>query len=191
VFEQLWISSAYADARIWCNRVAGFMGSARVDPGLSASAALAACNNERYGFRQMSAAFALQSCIPGGAAARDAWLRALLDAAVAPPGYARPVRGPDERIAAGLQILADAGVRAGAALERAFWLRDRLKQALGVEIHISAFWAAVALDFGFDAREYDAFMLLMYTPGYAAVHGDQLARPALSFLPDQQTRTEA
>jgi hypothetical protein len=69
-------------------------------------------------------------------------------------------------------------------------LRDRLKPSLGLEMHVSSFWAAVALDFGFDAREYDAFMLLMYAPGYAAVHGDQLARPPLSFLSDQQTRTE-
>lgn len=137
----------------------------------------------------MSAAFAVQSAIPEDSEARAAWFRSVCDGS-APAGYARPVGGPDERIAAGLQILADAGMPAGPALVRAFWLRDQLRVALGLEMHVSAFWAAVALDFGFDAREYDAFMLLMYTPGYAAVHGDQLARPALSFLPEQQTRVE-
>lgn len=187
VFEQLWIISGYADARIWCNRVAGFMGSARVDPALSTSAALAACNNERYGFRAMATAFAFQSAVPEPLAARNEWLAEALRAGTPPPGYARPVAGPDERIAAGLQILADAGLRAGPALRRAFWVRQRTKAALGVDMHVTALWAAVALDLGFTAREYDAFMQLVFTPGFVAVHADQLARPPLSFLREQQT----
>src|SRR5690606_31145449 len=51
VLERLWVATGYPDARIWCNRVAAYLGSARVDPGLAMSAAVAASNSTAYGFR--------------------------------------------------------------------------------------------------------------------------------------------
>ncbi|HEU4408022.1 MAG TPA: hypothetical protein VFS43_22360 [Polyangiaceae bacterium] len=52
----------------------------------------------------------------------------------------------DERIAAALKVLADAGRRAGLALRRAFWLDRRLREAKGGHLNVAAVWAAVALD---------------------------------------------
>ena len=115
-------------------------------------------------------------------------MRAALAAGRLLPGYGRPVHGHDERIAVALENLRDAGLRAGPALARAFWLHRRLGRAKGIEMNIAALWAAVAIDFGITAREYDAFMLLMFAPGYAAVYADQRARPPLAFLAGYQTR---
>lgn len=188
VFERLWISTGYPDARIWCNRVAGYLGSARVDAGLALSAAVAASNSVGYGFRALSAAYAVQEEVPEDGEGRERWLGAQLAARRVLPGYGRPVHGHDERIAAALHVLAEADYRAGPALRRAFWLDRRLREEKGVEINIAAVWAALALDFGLARREYEAFMLLMFVPGYMAVYKEQRERPPLSFLAGYQTR---
>lgn len=191
VLERLWLCSAYPDARIWCNRIAGYMGSARVDAGLCISAAMAASNSEDYGFRALSRAFELQRAVPEALPERERWLARKLDDRQMLHGYGRPLHHTDERIAAALFVLADAGVRAGPALERAFWLEAALAARSGIGMNIAALWAAVALDFGLDQLDFEAFMLLMFTPGYAAVYADQRKRACLSFLPGHQTRPSA
>jgi hypothetical protein len=191
VLEQLWLCSAYPDARIWCNRIAGYMGSARVDPALSISAALAASNSEEYGFRAMAQAFRLQRAIPEALPQRERWLAEMLEARQVLHGYGRPLSRRDERIDAALSVLAAAGVRAGPALERAFWLDAALGARKGIGVNIAAIWAAVALDFDLDQLQFEAFMLLMFAPGYAAVYADQRQRPCLSFLHGHQTRARA
>jgi citrate synthase len=188
VLEQLWIATGYPDARIWCNRIAAYLGSARVDAGLALSAAIAASNSVGYGFRALDAAYLVQRELPTNEAERARWLEAQLDAGRVLAGYGRPVHKHDERIAAALQSLADAELKAGPALHGAFWLDRRLREAKGIEMNIAALWAALAIDFGLDRREYEAFMLLMFVPGYLAVYKEQRDRPALSFLAGYQTR---
>jgi citrate synthase len=190
VFEEYWIATGYADPRIWCNRVAGYMASARVDPGLSLSAAIAASDSLAYGFGAMRAAYRVQAAIPATPDAREGWLAAELAAHRVLHGYGRPIHGRDERIAAALTSLAKHGVRAGAALSRAFWLDAALRTQKGIAMNISGVWAATAIDFGLSETEYAEFMLLMFVPGYLAVYADQRARPARSFLPTQQSERE-
>lgn len=191
VLERLWLCSAYPDARIWCNRIAGYMGSARVDAGLCISAAMAASNGEDYGFRALSRAFRLQRAVPEALPERERWLAQMLEQRQVLHGYGRPLHHADERIAAALFVLADAGVRAGPALERAFWLEAALGARKGIGMNIAAVWAAVALDFGLDQLEFESFMLLMFAPGYTAVYADQRKRACLSFLHGHQTRARA
>lgn len=188
VLEQLWIATGYPDARIWCNRIAGYLGSARVDPALAMSAALAASNSVAYGFGAVQGAYDVQAEIPSDPAARERWLEQALESRRILPGYGRPVHGHDERVAVALKTLADAGLRAGPALAGAFWLRRRLGEAKGIDINIAAVMAAVAIDFGITRQDYAAFMLLMLAPGYAAVYADQRARAPLAFLAGHQTR---
>jgi hypothetical protein len=182
VIERLWIATGYPDARIWCNRVAGYLGSARVDAGLALSAAIAASNSVTYGFVAMRLAYAVQAAIPEPPQERRAWLARALEERRLLPGYGRPVHGHDERIDVALEILADAGLRAGPVLQRAFWLDGELSRRKGIEINIAAVWAAIAIDAGIGGHEYEAFMLLMFVPGYMAVYAEQRARPPLSFL---------
>jgi citrate synthase len=191
VLEQLWITTGYADARIWCNRVAAYLGSARVDPALAMSASLAASDGLTYGFRAMSAAYAVQVAIPDDEASRAAWLATLLDGGSVLHGYGRPVHGHDERIGAALAILAKAGLRAGPALVKAFLLDRELRASHGIEMEIAGLWAALCIDFGIEQREYEAFMLLMFTPGHAAVYADQRKRAPFSFLRGHRTSTDA
>jgi citrate synthase len=182
VLDQLWVTTGYADARIWCNRVAGYLGSARVDAAFAMSAALAASNSVGYGFGAMSAAYSIQAAIPDDEPEREAWLVGLLREGRILHGYGRPVHGHDERIGTALSILARAGLRAGPALKKAFALDRELRAKKGIEMNIAALWAALCIDFGIGPREYEAFMLLMLTPGHAAVYADQRRRPAFSFL---------
>jgi citrate synthase len=187
-FERLWVSTGYPDPRIWCNRIAGYLGSARVDPGLAMSAAIAATNSVNYGFRAMRSAYAVQQAIPEAREERARWLTEQLETRQLLPGYGRPIHGRDERLAAALTTLVELELAAGPALKRAFWLDRRLREQKGIEMNIAAFWAALAIDFGIGAGEYEAFMLLMFAPGYMAVYAEQRARPPLEFLAGYQTQ---
>ena len=182
VLEELWVSTGYPDARIWCNRVAGYLGSARVDPALALAASLAATNSVAYGFQALHRAYCVQASLPGPVHEREVWLEGVLAQRRVLHGYGRPVFGHDERIDVALEILARAGLPAGAALRRAFWLERRLAQRKGLEMNIAAVFAAIAIDVGLDAREFDAFMLLELAPGYMAVYAEQRQRPPFEFL---------
>jgi hypothetical protein len=186
--EQLWIGTGYPDARIWCNRVAAYLGSARVEPGLAVSAATAATTSVEYGFVAMRRAYEVQASIPQALEPRCAWLDDQLEQRRILSGYGRPLHGHDERIGAALKVFVDHGLKAGPALQRAFWLHEALARAKGIGMNISALWAATALDFGISQREYEAFMLLMFAPGYIAVYADHRARPAMAFLAGHQTK---
>lgn len=187
VLEEAWVSTGYPDARIWCNRIAGYLGSARVDPGLSMSAALAASNSVAYGFRALGLAYRVQLELRDEQQARVTWLERSLAAKRVLHGYGRPQHAHDERIAVVLASLARAGLRAGPQVTQAFWLHGELKLAKGIEMNVAALWAALAIDFGIALHEYEQFMLLMFAPGYAAVYADQRARPPFAFLAGHQS----
>lgn len=191
VLEELWVSTGYPDSRIWCNRIAAYLGSARVDPGLAMSAALAASDSVSYGFRAVVRAFDVQASIPEDTDQRQSWLECQLSVKRVLHGYGRPIHGRDERIAVGLRSMVSAGVPAGPALRRAFWLHDRLREDKGIEMNVAALWGAIAIDFGLRRHEYEQFMTLMFAPGYAAAYADQRARPALTFLAGHQTAIQA
>lgn len=188
VWERLWISTGYPDPRLWCNRIAGYLGSARVDPGLAMAAAMAASNSTTYGLRALRAAYLVQADIPKAPAERDGWIVKQLATRRILAGYGRPVGGQDERIAAALKVLVDAGLHAGPALKRSFWLHHELGRRKGIHLNIAGAWGAIAIDFGLSIREYEAFMLLMLTPGHAGVYADQRSRRPFGFLPGYQTR---
>lgn len=191
VFEQLWIATGYPDARLWCNRVAGYLGSARVDPALALCAALAATNSRTYGFGAMNEAFELQTEIPEPMEDRKEWLAQQLLHRRKLLGYGRPVAGSDERLTSAYRILAEHALQAGPALKRAYWLSQQLAALKGIQMNISAVWAAIALDWGMSAEEYRAFMLLLFSPGYIAVYTDQRRREPLSFLNGYQSTSSA
>ena len=46
----------------------------------------------------------------------------------------------------------------------------------------AAVWAAVAIDLGLTEPEYEAFMLLVFVPGYMAVYAEQRSGEAFAFL---------
>lgn len=185
--EEYWIATGYGDPRIWCNRIAGYLASARVEPGLALSAAIAASNSMAYGFGAMRAAYRVQSSIPEPLPERSAWLEGSVAEQRVLHGYGRPIHGHDERIAAALKTLARQGLRAGPALRRAFWLDAQLREHKGIEMNIAGLWAASAIDFGLSEPEYAQLMLLVFVPGYMAVYADQRRRPALSFLHEHQS----
>jgi citrate synthase len=188
IFEQLWISTGYPDGRLWCNRIAGYLGSAHVDPGLAISAALAASNSTIYGLGALNAAYGLQCEIPEDLGERESWLKTQIAEKRILPGYGRPVPFQDERVAIVYRTLARHQLQAGAALRRAYWLGKRLTTEKGIELNVAGTWAAVSIDFGMTSDEFEAFMLLMLSPGYIAVYTDQHRRKPLTFLSGYQSR---
>ena len=188
VFERLFVSSGYPDARIWCNRIAGYLASARVDPGLALSAAVAASNSVGYGFRALRGAYAVQVELARAGDERASWLELMLAERRVLAGYGRPIHGSDERIPATLKILADHALVAGPALRGAFWLHDELTARKGIQMNVAAAWAAIALDLGLSGPEFETLFTLVFAPGYLAVYLDQRQRPPLSFLAGHQTR---
>lgn len=103
LFQGLWkISASYPEPRIWNNRVAALGGSARSTPGLSLAAAVAVTDATIYGQRPMIGVF---DFLRRARAARDSG--ELLKEFVARelkiyrgiPGYGRPLRSVDERLA--------------------------------------------------------------------------------------------
>lgn len=182
IWERLWISTGYPDARLWCNRIAGYLGSARVDSGLALSAAVAASNSIDYGFLSLSRAYGVQLEIPEPLEARERWLEMQLVKRRKLYGYGRPVNGEDERLVVTYRILAEEGQKAGPALKRAYWLSRQLLGQKGIDMNVAGAWAAIALDFEMSQEEFEAFMLLMLMPGYMAVYTDQRRREPMSFL---------
>ncbi len=182
VLEQMWIATGYPDARIWCNRVAAYLGSARVPPAWALCAALSACNGTAYGFGAMEAAFEVQAELPLEPEARAARLDCWLEERRLLAGYGRPLERRDERIAVALKVLAAAELVAGPHLVGAYWLHQQLRKRKGIEWNISAVWAACCLDFGFTRAQYREMMLLMFVPGHVATYADQRGRPVMTFL---------
>jgi hypothetical protein len=120
--------------------------------------------------------------------------------------YQDPLKNTDPDAARGSLYLKGIGTRAqtflGDKVAEAFGLggHTRLKDAknraernvaagdTNVDIVGFSRGAALAIDFGISRREYEAFMLLMFTPGYMAVYAEWRARPPLEFLFGYQTQ---
>jgi hypothetical protein len=118
-------------------------------------------------------------------ALREQWLAEQLAHKRILSGYGRPIHRHDERFAVALRILAEAGPN----LRRAYWVHRQLIEQKGISMNFGAILAAICIDFGIGRAEFDACVLLMFTPGYLGVYADQRARPPLAFLAGLQTRS--
>lgn len=186
LFQGLWkISASYPEPRIWNNRVAALGGSARSTPGLSLAAAVAVTDATIYGQRPMIGVF---DFLQRARAARDSG--ELLEDFVARelktyrgiPGYGRPLRSVDERLAPAERLAHRLGLWGGVHTLLAFEVADILKtHRMGM--NVAAIAGALYADQGLSAAEYSRATLLAFSAGIVHCEMDSARHPEGTLFP--------
>ena len=139
LFQGLWkISASYPEPRIWNNRVAALGGSVRSTPGLSLGAAIAVTDATIYGQRPMIGAFDFlqraRQCCDSGERLHDVVVRELKTHRTI-PGYGRPLRSVDERLAPAERLARRLGLWGGAYTALALEVGEILrKKRMGMNV---------------------------------------------------------
>ncbi len=186
LIQGLWkISVSYPDPRIWNNRVAALGGSVRSTPGLSLGAAIAVTDATIYGQRPMIGVF---DFLQRARAARDSG-EPLADFVARDlrnhrgvPGYGRPLRSEDERIAPTLRFARDLGLCNGTYIELAMEVADTLKR-YRMGMNIAAINAALIADQGVTVAEYKRMAVLAFSAGLIHCEFDAASHPEGSLFP--------
>ncbi len=186
LFQGLWkISASYPEPRIWNNRVAALGGSARSTPGLSLGAAIAVTDATIYGQRPMISVF---DFLQRARAAREAgeplqdFVARELKTYRGIPGYGRPLRSEDERIAPAQRLAHRLGLGGGPHTQLAMDVANVLKQ-YRMGINIAAITAALTADQGVTVPEYKRMAILAFAAGLIHCEFDATRHPEGTLFP--------
>lgn len=186
LFQGLWkLSVSYPDPRIWNNRVAALGGSARSTPGLSLGAAIAVTDATIYGQRPMIGVFdflqrARLAC-EGGEVLRDFVIRELKTHRGV-PGYGRPLRSVDERLAPVERLARRLGLWGGVHTLLSFEVADILKgHRMGM--NVAAIAGGLYADQGLSATEYYRATVLAFSAGMVHCEIDAARHPEGALFP--------
>jgi hypothetical protein len=186
LIQGLWkISVSYPDPRIWNNRVAALGGSARSTPGLALGAAIAITDATIYGQRPMVAAFDfLQRALAkrDTATSLDDFVSSELKTYRGIPGYGRPLRNEDERIAPALRLATRLGLGDGAHLHMAVDVADIVKR-WRMGMNIAAINAALIADLDVTVTEYKRMAVLAFSAGLIHCEFDAAQHPEGALFP--------
>jgi len=186
LFQGLWkISASYPEPRIWNNRVAALGGSARSTPGLSLGAAIAVTDATIYGQRPMIAVFDFLQRVrvarDGGERLEDFVARELKTHRGV-PGYGRPLRSVDERLAPAERLARRVGLWGGVHTMLAFEVADILKShRLGM--NVAAIAGGLYADQGLSAAEYCRATVLAFSAGMIHCELDAASHPEGALFP--------
>lgn len=186
LIQGLWkLSVSYPDPRIWNNRVAALGGSVRSTPGLSVAAAIAVTDATIYGQRPMVAAFELLQ----RAIARTVEGESLSEFVASElrnhrgiPGYGRPIRSEDERIAPTLRLARRLDLAGGPHVKMAGDIANVLKR-YRMGMNIAAINAALLADLGVTAEEYKRMAVLAFSAGFVHCEFDAAMHPEGALFP--------
>lgn len=193
LFQGLWkISASYPEPRIWNNRVAALGGSARSTPGLSLGAAIAVTDATIYGQRPMIGAFdflqrARRRC-DAGESLQDVVARELKMHRVI-PGFGRPLRSVDERLAPAERLARRLGLWGGAYTLLAFDVADILKRHR-MGMNVAGIAAGLCADQELSPPEYYRLTLLAFTAGLIHCEFDAARHPEGSLFPLRSDRLQ-
>lgn len=186
LIQGLWkISVSYPDPRIWNNRVAALGGSMRSTPGLSLGAAIAVTDATIYGQRPMIGVF---DFLQRARAARDDGeaLKNFVDVEIKThrgiPGYGRPLRSEDERIAPTLRWARRLELCDGPYVQLAMEVADILKR-YRMGMNIAAINAALIADQGVTVAEYKRMAVLAFSAGMIHCEFDAASHPEGTLFP--------
>lgn len=186
LFQGLWkISASYPEPRIWNNRVAAFGGSARSTPGLSLAAAIAVTDATIYGQRPMIGVF---DFLQRARAARDSgepledFVALELKTHRGVPGYGRPLRSVDERLAPAERLAHRLGMWGGVHTVLAFEVADILKSHR-MGMNVAAIAGGLCADQGLSSQEYYRLTLLAFTAGLIHCEFDAARHPQGALFP--------
>lgn len=186
LIQGLWkISVSYPDPRIWNNRVAALAGSSRSTPGLAVAAAIAVTDATIYGQRPMVAAFdllqrAIAKALEGESLSE--FVASELQNHRGIPGFGRPIRSEDERIAPTLRLARRLDLASGPHLQMAENIAGVLKQ-YRMGMNIAAVNAALLADLGVTAEEYKRMAVLAFSAGFVHCEFDAAIHPEGALFP--------
>jgi len=186
LIQGLWkISVSYPDPRIWNNRVAALGGSARSTPGLSLGAAIAVTDATIYGQRPMIGVFDFlqraRIASERGDVLED-FVASELKTYRGIPGYGRPLRSEDERIAPTLRFARRLDLCDGAYVQLAMEVAHILKQ-YRMGMNIAAINAALIADQGVSVTEYKRMAVLAFSAGLIHCEFDAASHPEGALFP--------
>ena len=187
LFQGLWkISASYPEPRIWNNRVAALGGSARSTPGLSLGAAIAVTDATIYGQRPMIGVF---DFLQRARAARDSgepledFVARELKTYRGIPGYGRPLRSEDERIAPAQRLARRLGLWGAVPIRiwHSRWQISSRNHRMGM--NVAAITCALDADQGLPSPEYYRLTLLAFTAGLIHCEFDATRHPEGALFP--------
>ena len=188
LFEGIWtICASYPDPRLWNNRVAALAGTARSTAALAMGAATAVSEASIYGRRPDIRAIDLLYRI-NAQLDRGINLEELIDAEMRKhrliPGYGRPLRQKDERIAPLMDLARGLGCAGGTYVKLAFEIENTLLEGRWrFSMNIAALCAALAADQGLSIRQFYYYSLFSFTIGMLMCHIDSSAKPEGTLFP--------
>jgi hypothetical protein len=186
LFQGMWkISASYPEPRIWNNRVAALGGSARSTTGLSLGAAIAVSDASLYGQGPNIRAFDFLKrahvARESGEALRDFVLKELKIHRTI-PGYGRPVRSADERLAPTERLARRLDLWDGNYTQLALDVANTLrpyKQGMNIAI----LTAALTADQGVSPIEFKRMAILTFSAGLIHCELDASTHPEGSLFP--------
>lgn len=186
LFQGLWkISASYPEPRIWNNRVAALGGSARSTPGLALGAAIAVTDASIYGQRPMIGVFDFlrraRAAVQAGGPLDKFVLRELRQHRTV-PGYGRPLRSVDERLAPAERLARRLGLWGGAYSQLSLEVADILKSHR-MGMNVAALAGALYADQDVTAREYQHATLLAFSAGLIHCELDASNHPEGALFP--------
>ncbi|GAB4354308.1 MAG: hypothetical protein Kow0073_10910 [Immundisolibacter sp.] len=186
LFQGLWkISASYPEPRIWNNRVAALGGSARSTPGLSLGAAIAVTDATIYGQRPMIGAF---DFLQRARAARDGgqplgeFVARELKTHRGIPGYGRPLRSVDERLAPAERLARRLGLWGGTHTRLALDI-EKILAPYRQGMNIAALAAALTADQEVSVADYKRMSVLAFVAGLIHCEFDAASHPEGALFP--------
>lgn len=186
LFQGLWkISASYPEPRIWNNRVAALGGSVRSTASLSLASAIAVTDASLYGQGPNIRVFdflqrAHHACEDGQQL--EAFVLGELKTHRVIPGYGRPLRAVDERLAPAERLARRLDLWGGIYTRLAISVEKILKE-YRMGMNVAAMAAGLCADQGLTPLEFYRLTLLAFTAGLIHCEFDAAKHPEGTLFP--------
>lgn len=186
VLNYIWLSTSYADIRIWPNRIAALASTTRTTPILSMVGGIASCDAELFVAKPLVSCLSMYLSI-GKKISEHHSLNDIIEEKINHKktifGYGRPITSTDERVPHLVKFLHDREMDNGRYFKMAFKIEAILKEKKQIQMNIAALYAAVCADFGFNEVQMNLFVSLLVFAGMPPCYLDTLEKPAGTLLP--------
>lgn len=192
VLNYIWLSTSYADIRIWPNRIAALASSARTTPILAMVGGIASCDAELFVAKPLVSCLSMYLSIGKQLETRkqehkNSSLNTIIEEKINSKktifGYGRPITSTDERVPHLVKFLHERDMDNGRYFKMAFKIEAILKEKKNIQMNIAALYAAVCADFGFNEVQMNLFVSLLVYAGMPPCYLDTLEKPAGTLLP--------
>lgn len=186
ILNYIWVSTSYADVRIWPNRIAALAGSSRATPLISMIGGLASCEAKLFVAQplvnSLSCFYEISAKIKSGNSL-EAILTEKLKNNETVFGYGRPITSIDERVPHFIDFLHEHHADNGENFRLAFKIEKILKSEKNIRMNIAALYSAVCADLKFSLTEMNLFVSLLVVAGMSPSYLEALEKPELGVLP--------